>query len=122
MITFQRLAAWLFLDRRPEREKVREREFIQAAERGELVVVRRMLPTVRVNARDSFGPVCAFLRSISRAIFTASKAGGGISAGSTAPNTPSRANTMPARARRVICERAEITNASLNEVRQCRRT
>ena len=31
MITFQRLAAWLFLDRRPEREKVREREFIQAA-------------------------------------------------------------------------------------------
>ena len=32
-----------------------EREFIQAAERGELVVVRRMLPGVRINARDSRG-------------------------------------------------------------------
>ena len=31
MITFQRLAAWLFPDRRPEREKAREREFIRAA-------------------------------------------------------------------------------------------
>lgn len=31
MITFQRLAAWLFPDRRPECEKAREREFILAA-------------------------------------------------------------------------------------------
>ncbi len=31
MITFQRLAAWLFPDHRPEREKAREREFIRAA-------------------------------------------------------------------------------------------
>jgi hypothetical protein len=31
MITVQRLTAWLFPDRRPEREKTREREFIRAA-------------------------------------------------------------------------------------------
>lgn len=31
MITIQRLIAWLFPDRRPEREKAREREFILAA-------------------------------------------------------------------------------------------
>ena len=31
MINFQRFVAWLFPDRRPEREKAREREFILAA-------------------------------------------------------------------------------------------
>lgn len=31
MTNLQRLAAWLFPDRRPEREKAREREFIRAA-------------------------------------------------------------------------------------------
>ncbi|RMP54250.1 hypothetical protein ALQ20_01951 [Pseudomonas syringae pv. atrofaciens] len=31
MITVQRLTAWLFPDRRPEREKTREREFIRVA-------------------------------------------------------------------------------------------
>lgn len=31
MINFQRFVAWLFPDRRPEREKAREREFIRAA-------------------------------------------------------------------------------------------
>ncbi|AGE27861.1 hypothetical protein H045_18995 [Pseudomonas poae RE*1-1-14] len=31
MINFQRFLAWLFPDRRPEREKAREREFIRAA-------------------------------------------------------------------------------------------
>ncbi|RMR62277.1 hypothetical protein [Pseudomonas cichorii] len=41
MINFQRLASWLFPDKRPDREKEREREFIRAANKLQTLKVSR---------------------------------------------------------------------------------
>ena len=71
--------------------------------------------------RDSRGPDSAPRRSISRASAAPAAPGGGSSAGSTTPSTPSRASTKPARASRARWAIAEITNASRNAARRCRR-
>ena len=68
-----------------------------------------------VSAAASRLPAPALVgRSISRASFSAVRAGSGNGAGSTSANTPSRASTNPARARRVRWATEEITAVRYN--------